>query len=55
MREMLGIMLTKEGYEVVTADSRGQAAARSWPRGRSTWSSPTCGCPTATASRSCAT
>ena len=26
MREMLGIMLRKEGYEVVVADSRAQAA-----------------------------
>jgi CheY-like chemotaxis protein len=26
MREMLGIMLTKEGYDVITADSRATAA-----------------------------
>ena len=55
MREMLGIMLRKEGFEVVAGGEPRRGRGRARAGARSTWSSPTSSCPTATASRSCAT
>ena len=55
MREMLGIMLRKEGFDVLLTEQPRPGRRRPGQGCRSTWSSPTSSSPTATASRSSAT